>query len=223
MYDFPLIASPEILEIPIFDNGEPLIDIKVDKRIAYGPIPETPLTKDDYTLVRETVYKKLLMAQDNLPKGLALRLYEGYRSITVQQQLFEHEKKRVMSKHSELTGQALFNKITEVVSPVINFDGSKNIPPHNTGAAVDVELVDSHGNAIDMGMDAKDWQQVSHKLCLTDSPLINEQQRQNRKVLCDIMTAQGFVNYPTEWWHFSYGDRYWAYHHNKAYAIYGSI
>jgi hypothetical protein len=26
------------------------------------------------------------------------------------------------------------------------------------------------------------------------------------------MQAHGFVNYPTEWWHFSYGDRYWAYH-----------
>jgi len=36
------------------------------------------------------------------------------------------------------------------------------------------------------------------------------------------MQSQGFINYPTEWWHFSYGDRYWAYHQQASYAIYGS-
>jgi hypothetical protein len=29
------------------------------------------------------------------------------------------------------------------------------------------------------------------------------------------------INYPTEWWHYSYGDRYWAYHQNQPHAIYG--
>lgn len=24
------------------------------------------------------------------------------------------------------------------------------------------------------------------------------------------MTTAGFISYPTEWWHYSYGDRYWA-------------
>ncbi|MDT7587682.1 MAG: zinc D-Ala-D-Ala dipeptidase, partial [Pseudonocardiales bacterium] len=31
----------------------------------------------------------------------------------------------------------------------------------------------------------------------------------------------GFVNYPTEWWHWSYGDRYWAIKTTAAAAIYG--
>ena len=26
----------------------------------------------------------------------------------------------------------------------------------------------------------------------------------------DALGGAGMVNYPTEWWHWSYGDRYWA-------------
>ena len=33
----------------------------------------------------------------------------------------------------------------------------------------------------------------------------------------------GFVNYPAEWWHFSYGDKMWAAYGNKKSAMYGEI
>ena len=33
----------------------------------------------------------------------------------------------------------------------------------------------------------------------------------------------GFVNYPAEWWHFSYGDKLWAAYSNKKSAMYGEI
>jgi zinc D-Ala-D-Ala dipeptidase len=36
------------------------------------------------------------------------------------------------------------------------------------------------------------------------------------------MESTGFVNYPHEWWHFSYGDRYWAYAKDEPAAIYGA-
>ncbi len=47
MKPFPLIADPVILHIPIEENNESLIDIKQTKDLAYGPIPETPLTEHD--------------------------------------------------------------------------------------------------------------------------------------------------------------------------------
>lgn len=219
--DFPLIADPEIVSIPIHEFGEAFVDIKEKTGLAFGDFPETPLTVNDYTLMRETIYQKLLQAQQALPTGLKLRVYEAFRSMTVQQQLFEHEKARVLKAEPSLSGQKLFNRITEVVSPIKNFDGSDNIPPHNTGAAVDVEIIDSQGNVLDMGMTAEEWQQVPHALCLTNSPLIDDKQRANRQLLSEVMEAQGFVNYPTEWWHFSYGDRYWAYQTKQAFAIYG--
>jgi hypothetical protein len=33
----------------------------------------------------------------------------------------------------------------------------------------------------------------------------------------------GFVNYPTEWWHWSYGDRYWALATGAPAACYGPV
>lgn len=32
----------------------------------------------------------------------------------------------------------------------------------------------------------------------------------DRLVLGSALTRAGLVNYPPEWWHWSYGDRYWA-------------
>lgn len=73
-----------------------------------------------------------------------------------------------------------------------------------------------------MGMAVKDWFCVEPDLCLTDCKLIAVEAKDNRKILLEIMQDQNFVNYPTEWWHFSYGDRYWAYHQPTKNAIYGS-
>jgi D-alanyl-D-alanine dipeptidase len=36
------------------------------------------------------------------------------------------------------------------------------------------------------------------------------------------MEDQGFVNYVYEWWHYSYGDKYWGYVKNKT-AIYDTV
>ncbi len=221
MFDFPLIAAPEIIAIEIKECGEGLIDIKSYGDLLYGPVPESPLTANDYTLMREQVYHKILLAQKELPLGYRFRLYEGYRSLKVQEMLFLQEKKRILAQNNALNELALFNQITEIVSPVVNFDGSENIPPHNTGGAIDIEIINREGELLDMGMACKDWQQVPHALCLTHYPHLSEKQKQNRQLLLDLMTAHDFVNYPTEWWHFSYGDRYWAYHHNT-HAIYGS-
>ena len=37
------------------------------------------------------------------------------------------------------------------------------------------------------------------------------------------MTGAGFVNYPTEWWHWSYGDRYWALQSGQRVARYATV
>jgi hypothetical protein len=35
------------------------------------------------------------------------------------------------------------------------------------------------------------------------------------------LAAAGLVNYPTEWWHWSFGDRYWAMATGSEAALYG--
>ena len=81
-------------------------------------------------------------------------------------------------------------------------------------------------NCISLGnrpMTAHDWSKVNSELCMTHSKIISKEAQNNRKLLLTILEQQGFINYPNEWWHFSYGDRYWAYYQSDKQAIYGSI
>lgn len=214
-------ADPEILAVPIIECGEPLVDLKNYDELLYGPIPECELTADCYTKMRKTVFEKLCLAQKDLPRGWRFRLYEGYRSLKVQQMLFEQEQQLVVARFPLKNKAEQFYETTRLVSPVTNLDGSKNIPPHTTGAAIDIEIVLENGELIDMGMECKDWMAVLPDLCMTQSGLVSKEVQQNRNVLRDVLLAHDFVNYPTEWWHFSYGDRYWAYHKKAEHAIYG--
>lgn len=172
--------------------------------------------------MRKSVFEKLCQAQNNLPHQWRFKLYEGFRSLQVQQMLFAEEQQRVLIRYPHLNKQELFHETTRLISPVINFDGTKNIPAHNSGGAVDVEIVTANGELIDMGMAIKDWCHVDPELCLTDCDTLSDTAKRNRQLLLDVLQTHGFVNYPTEWWHFSYGDRYWAYHKNASCAIYGS-
>ena len=38
-----------------------------------------------------------------------------------------------------------------------------------------------------------------------------------------VLCGAGLVNYPTEWWHWSYGDRYWALMTGATAAVYGPV
>lgn len=216
------IADPKIVSIQIIECHEPLIDLKNQNLLQYGPPPETDLTKDCYTMLRKTVFKKLCAVQNDLPNGWKIRVYEGYRSRAVQKQLFDQHYAKNLKDFELLSEEKLFYKTTLLVSPIVNLDGSINIPAHNTGGAVDLEIIGPDGKLVDMGMELTAWADVDPDLCQTDCKKISEGVRESRTILLNVMKRHGFVNYPSEWWHFSYGDRYWAHCLKKDYAIYGS-
>lgn len=43
------------------------------------------------------------------------------------------------------------------------------------------------------------------------------------ELLARVLRGAGLVNYPTEWWHWSYGDRYWALMTGAPAAVYGPV
>lgn len=217
-----LISDPKVLAIPIHDNHDAWVDLTKQNVIAYGPSPEIP-NNQDYTYLRKTVYEKLVEAQRKLPKGLRFCLYEGYRSLALQKMIFEKQFSNVKTRHPDWSPQQLFTETTKLVSPVINPDKSHNIPPHSTGSAIDVYLINNRGEPVDMGIHPKDWMQdAGGVLSLTASEHISAVAKKNRQIMSDALNAVGFVNYPTEYWHWSYGDRYWAYVTGHHQAIYGN-
>ncbi|WP_030724960.1 M15 family metallopeptidase [Streptomyces sp. NRRL S-237] len=55
-------------------------------------------------------------------------------------------------------------------------------------------------NSVDMGTGFDCFDTLSH----TDDPRIQGAQRANRDLLRSALTAEGFVNLPEEWWHFTH-------------------
>lgn len=217
-----LLTDPQVISIPIVENHEPLVDLKNQTVIAYGPSPEVP-NNTDYTNMRQTVYEKLIKAQSALPEGLKFCLYEGYRSLSLQDKLFKARYLKVQNLQPEWSHNQIFEETTKLVSPVINMDGSENIPPHATGSAIDVYLIDETGKLVDMVIQIKDWMEdTDGSLSQTDSRHISVKAQHYRSIMSKALSTVGFINYPTEYWHWSYGDRYWAYQTGHSHAIYGT-
>lgn len=96
-----------------------------------------------------------------------------------------------------------------------------DIAPHSAGAAVDLTLADADGHELDLGTRMNAGPEESAGVCYTHAPNIGEEARAHRKLLGSVLTAAGLVNYPTEWGHWSFGDRYWALLTGKPVALYG--
>lgn len=217
------IVDPCVLSIAIKETKEPLIDLRDQSVILFGPSPEIP-NNQDYTKIRSSVYEKLVKAQKLLPNNLLFCLYEGYRSLNLQQKLFDNRYELLQKNNPAWNHEQLFQETIKLISPVMNLDGSLNIPPHSTGAAIDIYLVDSHGFIVDMGIKVEDWMQdIDGSLSQTNSAKISILAQKNRSIMAYALIRVGFVNYPGEYWHWSYGDRYWAYHSGNQFALYGII
>jgi D-alanyl-D-alanine dipeptidase/CubicO group peptidase (beta-lactamase class C family) len=73
---------------------------------------------------------------------------------------------------------------------------------HSRGATVDLGLLQCEGDRctpLDMGTAFDFFDQRAH----TDAPGISAAQHANRERLKAAMLAQGFKNYPHEWWHYT--------------------
>jgi D-alanyl-D-alanine dipeptidase len=91
-----------------------------------------------------------------------------------------------------------------------NVDKSKLLGPyiaetsgHSRGATVDLGLLRCDGGdctPLDMGAGFDLFDPRAN----TDTPAITDAQRANRQLLLDAMKQRGFVNYPMEWWHFTF-------------------
>ena len=74
---------------------------------------------------------------------------------------------------------------------------------HNRGAAVDVSLVRlDDGTELWMPTPYDEFTERAHR----EYASLPAEPAANRKKLEEVMTRNGFVGLPTEWWHFDDGD-----------------
>ncbi|GGO75919.1 M15 family metallopeptidase [Nocardioides deserti] len=102
-----------------------------------------------------------------------------------------------------------------------------DVAPHVAGAAVDLTLVDVStdpaGVELDLGTPIDATPEQSGGRCFTAAAHISAAARARRDLLAEVLGAEGLVNYPTEWWHWSHGDRYWALVTGAGHALHGPV
>ncbi|MET9386768.1 M15 family metallopeptidase [Streptomyces sp. NPDC002928] len=211
MSEIILMSDARVAAVPVEECGELLVDV------SGSLLVDDRKQKDSHGAqvhLRQGVLDRLLEAQALLPEGLRLLFVEGYRPPSLQRVYFEGYADQLRAEHPQWTAEQVRAAASRYVSP-------PEIAPHSAGAAVDLTLVDADGRELDLGTPMNASPEQSAGACYTGADNISDEARANREVLGKALSAAGLVNYPTEWWHWSYGDRYWALATGAPAALYG--
>lgn len=215
MTEIVLMSDPKVAAVPVQECGERLVDVRRDSPLLVDR-RKWQDSADAFTHLREGVLARLLEAQAQLPSGLRLLFVEGYRPPSLQRRYFDKYATQLRAEHPQWSPDQIRSAASRYVSP-------PEIAPHSAGAAVDLTLADAEGRELDLGTRMNATPEESAGACYTHAGNISDEARSHRAVLGAALTAVGLVNYPTEWWHWSYGDRYWALATGAAAAHYGPI
>lgn len=110
-----------------------------------------------------------------MKKGYKIKFFDCYRPLDIQKKMW---------------------KI--VPNPTYVADPAKG-SIHNRGGAVDITLVDSNGNELDMGTPFDHFGiEASHTYAQ-----LSKKVKANRKLLKKVMIENGFNSFESEWWHYN--------------------
>lgn len=209
----PIVENKETL-VPILDVSPRIVGLMSRQRMVYEGIDQPKL------LLRQTIADKLLRVLDQIENNYGLGIFDAYRPNTVQQLWFEAELKKIQTSHQSWSMERCVDEVKRWLSPAQS-DSTLPPSPHSTGGAIDLTIVRLEDAVIpiDMGSDYGKWNSRSW----TDSQEISRSARDNRIQLRKLMASVGMANYPGEWWHYSWGDSFWAVTTGSEQAVYGRI
>lgn len=227
--------------IPIADNGEPLLELPADLvRLEPHPYVAAGAPYGEQASpfrLRRGVIERLLAAQQHLQQHhpqLRLAVFDAWRPLAVQAYMVQHaigaecERLGLDPSHPGPALEAVVAEVGRFWAPPSA--DPRTPPPHSTGAAVDLTLIDREGQPVAMGSEIDAIGAVSepdHWLLQAQAlpPGTARDQalawHRHREALRSAMLQAGFAQHPNEWWHFSHGDQLWAWQQQQPLAIYG--
>ena len=132
---------------------------------------------DIYTDLRYGTVQKLAAAQETVAEsGCSLLIWDAFRPASAQFRLWEI-----------------------CPDPAYVANPEKGFSSHSRGNTVDVTLVTTDGQPVDMPTDFDDFTALADR----DYSDVGDTAAANARLLESAMTAAGFRPYSAEWWHYS--------------------
>lgn len=241
--DFPGVpmSSPKPYStVPIEECHDRLVPIQGQHLVLLDPHPYAKLGAPygNYSpfFLRQIVLERLQQAAEALQQthpGWTIALFDAYRPIPVQQFMVDYtfdSLAQEQSLDSQLLRRSPGSPVAqELWQRVYQFwalpsPDPKMPPPHSTGGAIDITLQNESGQAVDMGSPIDECSPRSYPNHFADATTPGEVQfHEHRQLLATLLTDQGFMQHPNEWWHFSWGDQLWAWQSQQPTAHFGAI
>ena len=221
MQKIPTIPEPGFFPDSNFKDSE---FVKLESGGLFDICMQYPLLGMDNAepdcFVRKEVFDLLKKASGNLPDGYRFRILDAWRPFALQDELYRDYSKDIISFFG-LEDKTEAEQNSMIRRFVSNPDYDRDIPPvHTTGGAVDITILAPDGKELEMGSGFDEFSDRTFTAYYENSD--NKIIRDNRRLLYSTMTGAGFTNLPSEWWHYDYGDRFWAYY-NRTPAVYRGV
>jgi zinc D-Ala-D-Ala dipeptidase len=217
-------------QIPIAECHEPLVPIPSEHFTFEIPHPYQKLgapyhnsKADSPYYLRQGVVESSLAAQKHLQQDYPdwqILIFDAYRPVEVQQFMVDYTFGEI-ARGPDYKFPLSEDQKQEILEKVYQFWAVPSLdratpPPHSTGAALDVTLVDENHQPIDMGSAIDEVSERSYPDYFANSSESKAKEYHlHRQILKNAMLAVGFQQHPNEWWHFSLGDQMWAWLTNQ--------
>ena len=194
-------SATTIEQAKLVDVGAHVPSIDLDIRYA-STHNFTAVVVDGYQapkcLLLRPVTEALAKVQARLAsEGLRLRVFDCYRPVRAVQAFMRW----IDSPGDNPRSKAEFYPTLEKSALRGGYIAATS--GHSRGATLDLTLMQCANDQcreLDMGTPFDYFGEPAN----TDSPNVTAAQRHNRQRLRDAMQAQGFANYPMEWWHYTF-------------------
>ncbi len=204
----------QLRHVRIVECGEELVDF-----LEFCPSLLLDRPRFNYhreTLLRRSLAERLCEANQRLPHGCRLAIVEGWRPPHIQRRMYRTVWNRFVENHPDWSETQLRRTVNRYTAPM----NARVPPPHSTGGAVDLLLADAEGKVLDH---QSPFELYDLRAAGFDAPDLSDKARRTRDILAEALTAVGITNYPSEYWHWSYGDQGWAYRGGHPHALYAAI
>ena len=193
------LRNETFVDISEYSGGRILTDMKYLQAGRPGAVPTA--------YVRLSVAERLLKAASLLPSGYRLKVYDAWRPYSVQKSIYD-EYFYTLSKREE-NADLTDDELHALTRKFVSFPSKEKTVSyvHSSGGAIDLTLCYENGDEVDMGCGFDEFTVKASTDAYEDA---DGPVRDNRRLLYTVMTESGFTNYCEEWWHFDYGDIFWA-------------